>query len=50
MKIGSDEHKNLFCRLFNESHRNYEPARPLPALAEASLRALWLRQREPARA
>jgi hypothetical protein len=25
MKIGSEEHKNLFCRSFIESHREYQP-------------------------
>jgi hypothetical protein len=38
MKIGSDEHKELFCRSFVASHDPYEPERlPWPELDEASL-------------
>ena len=38
MKIGSDEHKELFCRDFVASHDPYEPERlPWPELDEASL-------------
>jgi hypothetical protein len=38
MKIGSDEHKELFCRSFMTSHDPYEPERlPWPELDEASL-------------
>jgi hypothetical protein len=41
MKIGSPEHKELYCRLFTESHQIYEPARlPWPELDEASLARL----------
>jgi hypothetical protein len=33
MKIGSEAHKELFCRTFLEGHRRYEPAElPWPAL------------------
>ena len=33
MKIGSDAHKDLFCRLFVESHQPFEPeALPWPEL------------------
>lgn len=39
--IGSEAHKQLFCRTFNESHEPYEPANlPWPALDEQSLRKL----------
>jgi hypothetical protein len=44
VKIGSDEHKDLFCRLFLESHQRFEPqALPWPDLdsdALARLRAV----------
>ena len=41
MKIGSDEHKELFCRLFTESHQHFEPARlPWPDLDDAALARL----------
>jgi hypothetical protein len=44
MKIGSEAHKELFCRTFLEGHRRYEPAElPWPALdgeALALLRSL----------
>jgi hypothetical protein len=39
--IGSDEHKELFCRSFIDSHVAYEPAElPWPPLDQASLRFL----------
>ena len=39
--IGSDEHKELFCRTFMESHEGYEPAAlPWPALDDVSLERL----------
>lgn len=39
--IGSEPHKQLFCRTFMESHEPYEPASlPWPALDEESLRKL----------
>ena len=38
MKIGSEEHKELFCRSFVASHDPYEPERlPWPELDEAAL-------------
>jgi hypothetical protein len=38
MKIGSEAHKELFCRSFMESHRQYEPETlPWPDLDQASL-------------
>lgn len=41
MRIGSDEHKELFCRSFVESHRPYEPADlPWPELDDLSLARL----------
>ncbi len=41
MKIGSDEHKALFCRSFMETHRPYDPAEwPWPELDEISLARL----------
>jgi len=39
--IGSEAHKQLFCRTFMESHEPYEPANlPWPGLDEQSLRKL----------
>ncbi|HLI95553.1 MAG TPA: ferritin-like domain-containing protein [Candidatus Baltobacteraceae bacterium] len=41
MKIGSDEHKELFCRWFIGSHLAYEPAElPWPALDDRSVEFL----------
>lgn len=41
MKIGSNEHKELFCRSFMESHRPYDPREwPWPQLDELSLARL----------
>ena len=41
MKIGSDEHKDLFCKLFMESYQDYEPDHlPWPDLSEAELTRL----------
>jgi hypothetical protein len=41
MRIGSDEHKNLFCRSFIGSHEAYEPADlPWPELDDAALSRL----------
>lgn len=41
MKIGSDEHKELFCRSFIESHRAYDPREwPWPQLDDLSLARL----------
>lgn len=41
MQIGSDEHKELFCRSFVESHRAYDPRQwPWPQLDEVSLTRL----------
>jgi hypothetical protein len=38
MKIGSEAHKELFCRSFMESHQKYEPEQlPWPDLDDASL-------------
>ncbi len=38
MKIGSEEHKNLFCRSFMESHREYNPQLlPWPQLEAADI-------------
>ncbi|UBF24912.1 ferritin-like domain-containing protein [Kovacikia minuta CCNUW1] len=38
MRIGSEEHKRLFCESFMESHRIYEPEQiPLPQLDTATL-------------
>jgi len=38
MQIGSDTHKELFCRLFLESHQRYVPAElPWPELDERAL-------------
>ncbi len=41
MQIGSEEHKELFCRSFMESHRAYDPKDwPWPELDEISLARL----------
>ncbi len=41
MRIGSDAHKELFCRWFIETHREYEPEDlPWPELDESSLKRL----------
>ncbi|HVA33282.1 MAG TPA: hypothetical protein VNG31_03980 [Candidatus Baltobacteraceae bacterium] len=41
MHIGSEEHKQLFCRSFIDAHRPYEPAdMPWPELDEVSLARL----------
>jgi hypothetical protein len=41
MRIGSDAHKELFCRWFIETHRRYEPDDlPWPDLDEASVERL----------
>ncbi|MGF2034166.1 MAG: ferritin-like domain-containing protein [Nostoc sp. CmiVER01] len=41
MKIGSKEHKELFCRSFIESHLEYEPAHlPWPTLDSVALESL----------
>ena len=41
MQIGSEEHKQLFCRWFIETHRPYEPREmPWPALDDVSLARL----------
>ena len=41
MRIGSNEHKELFCRSFVESHRPYDPQDwPWPELDETSLARL----------
>lgn len=41
MKLGTLEHKNLFCRQFIDSHLNYEPEKlPWPDLDETSLAKL----------
>ncbi|MEH1779146.1 MAG: ferritin-like domain-containing protein [Nostoc sp.] len=41
MKIGSKEHKELFCRSFLESHLEYEPERlPWPTLDNVALESL----------
>ena len=41
MKIGSEAHKELFCRSFMESHLNYEPERlPWPQLDGLALERL----------
>lgn len=41
MKIGSEAHKELFCRSFMESHLNYEPERlPWPQLDGIALERL----------
>ncbi len=41
MQIGSEEHKQLFCRSFIETHRPYEPRdMPWPALDDVSLARL----------
>jgi hypothetical protein len=36
MKIGSEAHKELFCRTFLEGHRCYEPAE-LPGASDTRL-------------
>ncbi|XGV96930.1 MAG: ferritin-like domain-containing protein [Leptolyngbya sp. BL-A-14] len=41
MKIGSEAHKELFCRSFMESYQEYEPAKlPWPTLDAAALERL----------
>jgi hypothetical protein len=41
MKVGSDEHKELFCRSFIESHHTYDPREwPWPQLDDVSLARL----------
>ncbi len=41
MRIGSEEHKDLFCRDFKDSHRVFEPAElPWPELDAAELERL----------
>jgi hypothetical protein len=41
MRIGSEEHKELFCRTFIDGHKPYEPAElPWPELDEISLARL----------
>jgi hypothetical protein len=41
MRIGSDEHKELFCRSFMDSHRAFEPKElPWPELDEISIARL----------
>lgn len=41
MRIGSNEHKELFCRSFMESHRPYDPQEwPWPQLDDVSLARL----------
>ncbi len=41
MQVGSEEHKQLFCRSFIETHRPYEPREmPWPALDDVSLARL----------
>lgn len=41
MRIGSDAHKELFCRRFQEAHRAYEPEDlPWPELDQVSLERL----------
>lgn len=41
MKIGSEAHKELFCRDFMESHKRFEPAElPWPVLDDTSLARL----------
>jgi hypothetical protein len=41
VQIGSNEHKELFCRSFMESHRAYDPQEwPWPQLDDLSLRRL----------
>jgi len=41
MQIGSDAHKELFCRVFFEGHRSYQPAElPWPELDDAQLALL----------
>jgi hypothetical protein len=41
MKLGSEQHKELFCRSFTESHLNYEPETlPWPELDSVALERL----------
>ncbi len=41
MKIGSEAHKELFCKSFMESHQHYEPEKlPWPQLDDAALARL----------
>ena len=41
IKIGSDEHRELFCREFIDSYTDYDPATmPWPALSAAELERL----------
>jgi len=41
MRIGSDEHKHLFCESFLAAHRDYEPERlPWPDLSDTDLARL----------
>ena len=41
MRIGSEEHKELFCRTFFEGHEKYEPEElPWPELKEEELALL----------
>src|SRR5215470_12135012 len=41
IEIGSDEHKELFCRVFNETHDPFKPSEiPWPDLDAASLQRL----------
>ena len=41
MRIGSDAHKELFCRWFINTHRAYEPEDlPWPELDDASIARL----------
>jgi hypothetical protein len=41
MELGSEEHKNLFCRFFIDTHRPFAPADlPWPELDEATIKKL----------
>jgi hypothetical protein len=41
MRIGSDAHKDLFCKLFTDSYQDFEPAKlPWPELDAAELARL----------
>ncbi|MBW4634015.1 MAG: hypothetical protein KME30_19550 [Iphinoe sp. HA4291-MV1] len=41
MKLGSEDHKNLFCRSFIESHLEFEPEQlPWPSLDSVALERL----------
>ncbi len=41
MKLGSEQHKELFCRSFIESHLDYEPEQlPWPELDSVALERL----------